>query len=70
MYPLTMLGSCSGRRGTRSVELRVSRNARFYGRFMLQGAQGAAPSPAARLVAVTPADQVGAAFEAVSPVRV
>ncbi|MFK0292508.1 DUF4118 domain-containing protein [Streptomyces sp. NPDC090442] len=49
------------------VELRVSHGGHFHGRFMLQGAPGSAPPLGARLVAVTLADQVGAAFEAVSP---
>ncbi|MYT32614.1 DUF4118 domain-containing protein [Streptomyces sp. SID8354] len=51
------------------IELRVSRGGRFHGRFMLRAAPGAAPPLAARLVAVTLANQVGAAFESVSPVR-
>ncbi|MEU7638513.1 hypothetical protein AB0C11_20830 [Streptomyces sp. NPDC039016] len=51
------------------VELRVSRGGRFHGRFMLQGAPGAAPPPAARLVAVTLANEVGVAFASVSPAR-
>ncbi|GGX38020.1 DUF4118 domain-containing protein [Streptomyces noursei] len=51
------------------VELRVSRGGRFHGRFLLQSAPGAAPPLAARLVAVTLANQVGAAYESVSPVR-
>ncbi|MGG2461451.1 DUF4118 domain-containing protein [Streptomyces sp. RGM 3693] len=51
------------------VELRVRRGGRFHGRFMLQGAPGAAPPLAARLVAVTLANQVGVAFASVSPVR-
>ncbi|SHL41776.1 DUF4118 domain-containing protein [Streptomyces yunnanensis] len=51
------------------VELRVSRGGRFHGRFLLQGAPGATPPLAARLVAVTLANQVGAAYESVSPVR-
>ncbi|MFF8913064.1 DUF4118 domain-containing protein [Streptomyces sp. NPDC015032] len=42
------------------LELRVFHNGRFHGRFMLQPAPGAAPPLAARLVAVTLANQVGA----------
>ncbi|MFB6538826.1 DUF4118 domain-containing protein [Streptomyces noursei] len=51
------------------VELRVSRGGRFHGRFMLRGAPGSVPPLAARLVAVTLANQVGVAFEAVTPAR-
>jgi K+-sensing histidine kinase KdpD len=45
------------------IELRVSAGGRFYGRFMLTPQPGAAPSLQARLVAVTLADQAGAAFD-------
>ncbi|WP_405745584.1 DUF4118 domain-containing protein [Streptomyces sp. NBC_01525] len=49
------------------VELRVLHNGRFHGRFLLRPAPGAAPPLGARLVAVTLADQVGAAFDNLSP---
>ncbi|XNR94200.1 hypothetical protein NRF20_41970 [Streptomyces sp. R-74717] len=42
------------------LELRVFHNGRFHGRFMLRPAPGAAPPLAARLVAVTLANLVGA----------
>jgi Phage integrase family len=45
------------------VELRAVHGGRFYGRFMLQATPGAVSSPQARLVAVTLADQAGAAFQ-------
>ncbi|MEU9622514.1 MULTISPECIES: DUF4118 domain-containing protein [unclassified Streptomyces] len=45
------------------LELRVFHNGHFHGRFMLRPAPGAAPPLAARLVAVTLADQVGAALD-------
>ncbi|WP_438489841.1 DUF4118 domain-containing protein [Streptomyces sp. S186] len=51
------------------IELRVNRGGRFHGRFLLRAAPGAAPPLAARLVAVTLANQVGAAFESVIPMR-
>ncbi len=47
------------------VELRVLHNGHFHGRFMLRPTPGAVPPLAARLVAVTLADQAGAAFETV-----
>ncbi|WP_406015778.1 DUF4118 domain-containing protein [Streptomyces sp. NBC_00984] len=47
------------------LELRVFHNGRFHGRFMLQPTPGAAPPLAARLVAVTLANQVGAELDAV-----
>ncbi|MFF3785685.1 DUF4118 domain-containing protein [Streptomyces sp. NPDC001933] len=46
------------------LELRVFHNGHFYGRFMLQPRPGAAPPLAARLVAVTLANQVGAELDA------
>ena len=45
------------------VELRVVAGGRFYGRFMLQPTPETVASLQARLVAVTLADQVGAAFD-------
>jgi hypothetical protein len=45
------------------VELRAAAGGRFYGRFMLQPTPDSVPSLQARLVAVTLADQVGAAFD-------
>ncbi|WP_431930026.1 DUF4118 domain-containing protein [Nonomuraea jabiensis] len=45
------------------VELRTFGNGRFLGRFMLDPAPGAKPSLQARLVAVTLADQAGAAID-------
>ncbi|MDH6126532.1 DUF4118 domain-containing protein [Kitasatospora sp. GP82] len=45
------------------VELRVFGNGRFFGRFMLDPTPGAIPSLEARLVAVTLADQAGAALD-------
>jgi hypothetical protein len=44
------------------VELRTFAGGRFLGRFMMRPAPGAAPSLQARLVAVTLANQVGAAL--------
>ncbi|MFF3562243.1 DUF4118 domain-containing protein [Streptomyces sp. NPDC002574] len=49
------------------VELRVFHNGRFHGRFMLRPTPGAVPSPQARLVAVTLADQVGTAIDLIAP---
>ncbi|MEU0631299.1 DUF4118 domain-containing protein [Streptomyces sp. NPDC005989] len=46
------------------LELRVFHNGHFYGRFMLQPRPGSAPPLAARLVAVTLANQVGAELDA------
>ncbi|MFB6871559.1 hypothetical protein [Streptomyces sp. NPDC056323] len=46
------------------LELRVFHNRHFYGRYMLQPAPGAAPPLAARLVAVTLANQAGAELDA------
>jgi hypothetical protein len=48
------------------VELRVEAGGRYYGRYLLASGPGNAPSLQARLVAVTLADQVAAAF-AVTP---
>ncbi|WP_433438401.1 DUF4118 domain-containing protein [Nonomuraea sp. CA-141351] len=45
------------------VELRTFGNGRFLGRFMLDPTPGAKPSLQARLVAVTLADQAGAAID-------
>jgi hypothetical protein len=45
------------------IELRASAGGRFYGRFLLRPASESVPSLQARLVAVTLADQVGAAFD-------
>lgn len=49
------------------VELRVFHNGRFHGRFMLRPTPGTVPSAQTRLVAVTLADQVGAAIDLVAP---
>lgn len=46
------------------TELRVFGNGRFIGRFMMRPAPGFVPSLQARLVAVTLADQAGAALDA------
>jgi Domain of unknown function (DUF4118) len=46
------------------IELRASAGGRFHGRFMLRPTPAAVPSLQARLVAVTLADQTGAAFDA------
>ncbi|MEF9901986.1 DUF4118 domain-containing protein [Streptomyces sp. P9-A2] len=51
------------------LELRVFHNGRFYGRFLLQPAPGSAPPLAARLVAVTLADQAGAALDTAGRAR-
>ncbi|WTW99038.1 histidine kinase [Streptomycetaceae bacterium NBC_01309] len=45
------------------VELRVFHNGRFYGRFMMQPTPGIVPPLQARLLAVSLADQTGAAFD-------
>ncbi|MEV7907982.1 DUF4118 domain-containing protein [Streptomyces anulatus] len=45
------------------IELRTFGNGRFYGRFMLDPTPGTVPPLQARLVAVTLADQVGAALD-------
>ncbi|MFE7046573.1 DUF4118 domain-containing protein [Streptomyces atratus] len=49
------------------VELRASGGGRFQGRFMLTPTLGACPSLQARLVAVTLADQAGAALDTAGP---
>jgi hypothetical protein len=46
------------------IELRVASGGRYYGRFMLRPTPGVAVPLQARIVAVTLADQVGAAFDA------
>jgi K+-sensing histidine kinase KdpD len=51
------------------VELRVSANGQYYGRFLLRPRPGSRPSRQARLVAVSPADQVGRAFSAGAAAR-
>jgi hypothetical protein len=45
------------------IELRISSSGHFYGRFMLDPTPGTVPTQQARLVAVTLADQVGAALD-------
>ena len=45
------------------IELRTYHNGHYYGRFMLRPSPGTVPSLQARLVAVTLADQVGAAAD-------
>jgi hypothetical protein len=53
------------------VELRVLGNGTYLGRFLLDPAPGSRPSRQARLVAVTLADQTGAALDALNrPLRV
>jgi hypothetical protein len=47
---------------TGDLELRVQAGSRYYGRFMLQPTPLTTPTLQARLVAVTLADQVGAAY--------
>jgi hypothetical protein len=49
---------------TEEIELRTFGHGQYYGRFMMKPRPGAKPSPQARLVAVTLADQVGRAFGA------
>ncbi|MEV8514633.1 DUF4118 domain-containing protein [Dactylosporangium sp. NPDC051484] len=49
------------------IELRVAAGGRFYGRFMLRPTPGRPVPLRARLVAVTLADQAGAAFDAARP---
>lgn len=51
------------------VELRAYGNGRYLGRFMLTPGPGAVPPLQARLVAVTLADQTGAALDTAGPVR-
>ncbi|MDX3758010.1 hypothetical protein [Streptomyces sp. AK02-04a] len=45
------------------IELRAYGNGHYFGRFMMAPAPGSAPSLKARLVAVTLADQAGAALD-------
>lgn len=45
------------------IELRVFHNGRFYGRFMMQPTPGVIPPLQARLLAVSLADQAGAAYD-------
>lgn len=49
------------------IELRVSGNGQYYGRFMMRPKPGSRPSLQARLVAVTLADQAGRALAAGTP---
>ncbi|MFF4794139.1 DUF4118 domain-containing protein [Streptomyces sp. NPDC001276] len=49
------------------IELRATGGGRFQGRFMLKPTPGARPSLQARLVAVTLADQAGAALDTAGP---
>jgi hypothetical protein len=49
------------------IELRVHGNGRYLGRFMLTPGPGSVPSLQARLVAVTLADQTGAALDTSGP---
>ncbi|MEV6293565.1 DUF4118 domain-containing protein [Streptomyces sp. NPDC051896] len=51
------------------IELRAYGNGRYLGRFMLTPGPGAVPALQARLVAVTLADQTGAALDTAGPVR-
>lgn len=51
------------------VELRTFGNGQYYGRFMMTARPGSKPSPQARLVAVTLADQAGRALAAPSGTR-
>jgi hypothetical protein len=46
------------------IELRAFANGQYCSRFMMKPRPGAKPSPQARLVAVTLADQAGRAFGA------
>ncbi|NUP39341.1 MAG: histidine kinase [Streptomyces sp.] len=50
------------------IELRAHGNGRYLGRFMLTPGAGPVPPLQARLVAVTPADQTGAALDTAGPV--
>ncbi|MGY4983558.1 DUF4118 domain-containing protein [Streptomyces sp. 900105755] len=50
------------------IELHACGNGHYLGRFMLTPGAGPVPPLQARLVAVTPADQTGAALEAAGPV--
>ncbi|MCF3130308.1 DUF4118 domain-containing protein [Streptomyces olivochromogenes] len=51
------------------TELRAYGNGHYLGRFMLTPGPGPVPPPQARLVAVTLADQTGAALDTAGPVR-
>ena len=51
------------------IELRVSGNGQYYGRFMMRPKPGARPSLQARLTAVTLADLAGQALGATRPAR-
>jgi uncharacterized protein DUF4118 len=51
------------------IELRVSGNGQYYGRFMMRPKPGARPSPQARLTAITLADLAGQALGATRPAR-
>ncbi|WP_328544120.1 DUF4118 domain-containing protein [Streptomyces europaeiscabiei] len=51
------------------IELRTYGNGHYLGRFMLTPGQGAVPPLRARLVAVTLADQTGAALDTAGPVQ-
>ncbi|RPF31215.1 DUF4118 domain-containing protein [Streptomyces sp. TLI_185] len=50
------------------IELRAYGNGHYLGRFMLTPGPGPVPPLRSRLVAVTPADQTGAALDAAGPV--
>ena len=50
------------------VELRVFAHGHYCGRFMLAPVPGSRPSLQARLVAVTLADQAGAALDSATPI--
>ncbi|MFJ1891793.1 DUF4118 domain-containing protein [Streptomyces sp. NPDC093108] len=52
------------------LELRAIHQGRLHGRFLLRPAPGAAPPLAARLVAVTLADQIGAELDAAGRPRI
>ncbi|MFF4805263.1 hypothetical protein ACFY1U_43915 [Streptomyces sp. NPDC001351] len=51
------------------IELRAYGNGHYLGRFMLTPGPGPVAPLQARLVAVTPADQTGAALDTAGPVR-
>ncbi|WP_405508948.1 hypothetical protein [Streptomyces purpurascens] len=63
-------GSVTGARGWArdDVELRAYGNGRYLGRFLLTPGPGPVPPFQARLVAVTLADQTGAALDTAGPV--
>ncbi|NEA99102.1 DUF4118 domain-containing protein [Streptomyces sp. SID13726] len=60
-------GGVSGGWAEDEVELRVYGNGRYLGRFMLSPGPGPLPPLQARLVAVTLADQTGAALDTAGP---